>query len=48
MYNTRRTMELVAKKHISLRDDWNIENYVNGPRVTPEDQLVTEILFPSV
>jgi hypothetical protein len=30
-------MELVAKKHISLRDDWNIENYVNDPRVTPED-----------
>ena len=48
MYNTRRTMELVAEKQILLRDDWNIENYVNDPWVTPEDQLVTEILFPSV
>jgi len=45
---SRRTMEIVAEKHIPLRDDWNIENYVNDPRVTPEDQLVTEILFPSV
>ncbi|HEV2136320.1 MAG TPA: GyrI-like domain-containing protein [Terracidiphilus sp.] len=38
--------KLVAEKRIPLRDDWNIENYVNDPRVTPEDQLITEILFP--
>ena len=38
----------VAEQRIPLRDDYNIENYVNDPRVTPEDQLVTEILFPTV
>lgn len=36
----------VAEKHIPLRDDYNIEHYVNDPRETPEDQLNTEILFP--
>jgi predicted transcriptional regulator YdeE len=29
-----------------LRNDFNIENYVNDPRTTPEEQLITEILFP--
>lgn len=38
--------KLVAEKHIPLRDDYNIEHYVNDPRNTPEDKLVTEILFP--
>jgi DNA gyrase inhibitor GyrI len=39
--------KLVAEKRIPLRDDYNIENYVNDPRETPEDKLVTEILFPT-
>ena len=30
-----------------LRDDFNIESYVTDPRTTPEDQLLTEILFPT-
>lgn len=38
---------LAAEQRIPLRDDYNIENYVNDPRVTPEDQLITEILFPT-
>ena len=42
-----RTCEIVAEKKLPLRDDFNIEHYVNDPRVTPEDQLVTEILFPA-
>jgi effector-binding domain-containing protein len=29
-----------------LRDDFNIEHYVTDPRTTPEDQLLTHILFP--
>ncbi len=37
----------VAEKHISLRDDFAIENYMNDPRVTPEDQLITQILIPT-
>jgi len=36
----------VAEKKIALRDDFAIENYVNDPRVTPAEQLVTEILVP--
>lgn len=44
---TGRAVELVAEKRLALRDDWNIENYVNDPRVTPEEQLITEILFPT-
>ena len=36
-----------AEKKIPLRDDFAIENYVNDPRVTPEEKLVTEILIPT-
>jgi predicted transcriptional regulator YdeE len=43
---TGMAQKLVAEKRIPLREDWNIENYVNDPRVTPEDQLISEILFP--
>jgi len=43
-----RTIEIVAAKKIPLRDDYHIEHYVNDPRSTPEDELVTEILFPTV
>jgi effector-binding domain-containing protein len=43
-----RVFEIVAEKKIQLRDDWCIENYVNDPRTTPEDQLVTEILVPTI
>lgn len=37
----------VEAKKISLRDDYAIENYLNDPRVTPEDQLITHILIPT-
>jgi DNA gyrase inhibitor GyrI len=37
----------VAEKKLPLRDDYAIENYVNDPRVTPEDQLMTHILVPA-
>jgi hypothetical protein len=30
-----------------VRKDFNIENYVTDPRMTPEDELITEILFPA-
>lgn len=42
-----RVFEIVEEKHIPLRDDYCIENYVNDPRTTPEEQLVTEILIPT-
>ena len=40
--------DTVAEKKIPLRDDFAIENYINDPRTTPEDQLVTQILIPTV
>ena len=43
-----RVFEIVAEKKIQMRDDYCIENYTNDPRTTPEDQLVTEILIPTM
>jgi effector-binding domain-containing protein len=42
-----RTFAIVAEKKIRLREDYNIEHYVNDPKVTPQDELVTEILYPT-
>jgi effector-binding domain-containing protein len=43
-----RAWKIVADKKIELRDDYSIEHYVNDPNTTPEDQLITEIMFPIV
>jgi effector-binding domain-containing protein len=43
-----RVFEIVSEKKIQVRDDYCIENYVNDPRKTPEEELVTEILIPTV
>jgi DNA gyrase inhibitor GyrI len=45
---TGRAWQLAGEKKIPLRDDFNIENYVNDPNTTPQEQLITEILFPTV
>lgn len=42
-----RVRDIVAGKNIPLRDGFNIENYVNDPRETPEEKLITEILVPT-
>jgi predicted transcriptional regulator YdeE len=42
-----RVFELVKQQQIAMREDFYIENYVTDPRVTPEEQLVTEILVPT-
>ena len=44
---TGRVFELVAELPIAMRDDFCIENYLNDPRVTPPDRLITEILIPT-
>lgn len=41
-----RAFQIAHSSKLALRDGYNIENYVNNPRTTPEDQLITEILFP--
>ena len=43
-----RVFEIVAEKKIQMRDEYCIENYANDPRTTPEDQLITQILIPTV
>jgi DNA gyrase inhibitor GyrI len=45
---TGRVFEIVAEKGIRQRDDFCIEYYVNDPRVTAEENLITEILVPTV
>src|ERR1700682_1152042 len=45
---SRRVFEIVAEKKLKLRDDYCIENYVTDPRTTPEEQLITEILIPTI
>jgi len=42
-----RVWSIVADKQIPLRDDFTIENYMNDPKTTPEDKLMTEILVPT-
>jgi effector-binding domain-containing protein len=42
-----RAFEIVRERKIPVRDGYNIENYVNDPRTTPEDELITEIMFPT-
>ena len=43
-----RVFEIVAEKKIQMREDYCIENYVKDPRTTPAEELVTEILIPTV
>jgi DNA gyrase inhibitor GyrI len=42
-----RVFQIVAEKKIRLRDDYCIENYVNDPRTTDPQELITEILIPT-
>jgi DNA gyrase inhibitor GyrI len=42
-----RVFEIVTRENLPLREDYGIENYVNDPRKTPEEDLVTEILIPT-
>jgi AraC family transcriptional regulator len=42
-----RVFEIVSEKQIQRRDDFCIENYVNDPRTTDRQRLITEILIPT-
>jgi AraC family transcriptional regulator len=37
----------LAEKNVTLREEYCIENYLNDPKVTPEDRLQTELLIPA-
>src|SRR5262249_37110081 len=41
-----RIFKSLAEENVELRPEFCIENYLNDPRVTPEDQLQTELLVP--
>ena len=43
-----RVFEIVSEKKLKLRGDYCIEHYANDPKTTPEEQLVTEILIPTI
>jgi predicted transcriptional regulator YdeE len=43
---TTRVAQIVSERKIPLRDAYHIENYANDPDSTPEENLITEILFP--
>ena len=45
---TGRVMQIVSETKLPVRDDYFIENYLNDPRTTPEAELITEILVPTV
>src|SRR5262249_17887208 len=40
-----RVFQMVKDQKLPVRDDFNIENYVNDPRTTPASDLVTQILI---
>lgn len=41
-----RLAQLITEKGVMPRDDFYIENYAYDSRVTPEDELIAEILVP--
>jgi DNA gyrase inhibitor GyrI len=42
-----RVFAIVHQTAIPVDDNFYIENYVNDPKTTPEEQLITEILIPT-
>lgn len=42
-----RVFEIVAKTSLPVRDDFFIEHYVNNPKTTATEDLITEILIPT-
>jgi len=42
-----RVFQTVKETKLPVENNFFIENYVNDPRVTPEEQLITEILIPT-
>jgi DNA gyrase inhibitor GyrI len=37
----------IAHEKVAMRPGFAIENYVNDPKSTPEEELITEILIPT-
>ena len=43
-----RVWAIVGEKKIELRDDFAIENYLNDPKTTPPEKLITHIMIPTI
>jgi DNA gyrase inhibitor GyrI len=43
-----RVFKMVEEQRLTQRPAFYIEHYVNDPKTTPEEKLVTEILIPTV
>lgn len=43
-----RAWQIVGEKKLEVRDDFAIENYVNDPRVTAPEHLITHIMIPTL
>jgi effector-binding domain-containing protein len=43
-----RAWSIVGEKKTDLRDDFAIENYMNDPKSTPPEKLITHIMIPIV
>lgn len=41
-----RSFQTLIEQKVALRKEYAIENYLNDPAVTPENELLTEILIP--
>lgn len=44
---TDHVMKIVSATKLPVREDFFIENYLNDPTTTPEQELITEILVPT-
>ncbi|MBV9180331.1 MAG: AraC family transcriptional regulator [Acidobacteria bacterium] len=38
--------KILGDSHVELRPEFCIENYLNDPKITPENELLTELLVP--
>lgn len=43
-----RVWSIIGEKKIELRDDFAIENYMNDPKSTPPEKLITHIMIPTI
>jgi DNA gyrase inhibitor GyrI len=43
-----RVFHIVGEQKMAMRDDFCIEDYINDPRTTPEAELITHILVPTL
>ena len=41
-----RVFKTLDEKDVALRQEFCIENYLNDPKITPENELLTELLVP--